>query len=233
MIRTPFGGWADRILQRINYRAIGRFSRCWVPDEEEKGGLAGELSHPRRMPAIPVSYIGLLSRFEGERKEMPGEELLVLLSGPEPQRTILERSILGQAGGWGGPMILVRGLPGGGRPADDIPAGVTVFDHLPAAALEKVIRSAAWVIARPGYSTLMDLVKVGKKAIYIPTPGQAEQEYLGQHLAEKGWGICRRQREFSLVEALVAAKAGGTLRFEGSVGRLADEIRVIRGLRGA
>jgi hypothetical protein len=243
-IRTPFGRWADRLLQQMNYRAIRGFWRCWVPDERGEGGLAGELSHPRRMPSIPVRYIGWLSRFggyggeAGDRSAGPGLSaggpgLLVLLSGPEPQRSILERSILGQAGGFDGRMVVVRGLPGGGKPIGEMPEEVTVYDHLPAAELEKMVRCAGNVLARPGYSTVMDMVRLGIKAIYIPTPGQSEQEYLGRVLADKGWGICRAQEGFSLSEALGAASAGGPVSFgEAGKSRVADELREIRSLLG-
>jgi UDP:flavonoid glycosyltransferase YjiC (YdhE family) len=254
-IRTPFGPWADRFLQRMNYRAIRGFSRCWVPDEEGEGGLAGELSHPRQMPPIPVRYIGWLSRFDGDSGEAgdrsAGPGLLVLLSGPEPQRSILEGKILAQAGSDVGRMVVVRGLPGGGRPIGDIPSGVTVYDHLPAAELEKMIRSADHVLARPGYSTIMDMARLGRKAIYIPTPGQSEQEYLGRVLAGKGWGVCRAQRGFSLAEALEigrresdgAAKTGRCQWSDGEAGepvnfggrgksRVADELREICSLLG-
>jgi UDP-N-acetylglucosamine:LPS N-acetylglucosamine transferase len=53
----------------------------------------------------------------------------------------------------------------------------------------------------------MDLVRLGKKAIFIPTPGQTEQEYLGAYLAEKGLAVCLRQDRFSLKEALDRARA--------------------------
>ncbi|HZE86252.1 MAG TPA: glycosyl transferase family 28, partial [Puia sp.] len=96
-IKSSAGRMADRLLQRIHYRAINRFSLCWVPDEDGKNGLAGDLSHPGKMPHIPVRYIGALSRFEacdpeekGGRSEPRNPPLLILLSGPEPQRTILE-----------------------------------------------------------------------------------------------------------------------------------------------
>ncbi len=75
-IKTPFGKWADDLLQKRNYRFIHRFSECWIPDDEKSNGLAGELSHPAAMPAIPVHYTGLLSRLKktttaGEEKESP------------------------------------------------------------------------------------------------------------------------------------------------------------------
>ena len=115
VIRTPFGGWADALLQRMNYRLIRRFSGCWIPDVENDGGLAGALSHPAKFPSIPVRYIGWLSRFAARPVPETGGYILVLLSGPEPQRTVFETLILRQASGCPFRIVLVRGLPGGGR----------------------------------------------------------------------------------------------------------------------
>jgi hypothetical protein len=236
-IYTGLGKLADRWLQGINYRYIERFSFCWVPDLEEKQGLAGFLSHPGRLPAIPIRYIGLLSRFERRSNADPGSELvpapglahgreptscdlLILLSGPEPQRTIFECRVLEQLEGYTGKLILVRGLPGdtagnkiqwgepgaweAGTPV--VPPGALVYDHLPAAALNKVVEGAEWVLCRPGYSSVMDLLKLGKKCIFVPTPGQTEQEYLGSYLAGRGLAYCVPQHGFSLNAALEAAK---------------------------
>jgi predicted glycosyltransferase len=217
-IRTPFGKVADRLLQRINYSAIARFSVCWVPDvagiacceptaANGGDGLAGELSHPKRMPPIPTRYIGWLSRME----VMPAPsikdfDVLVLLSGPEPQRTILEKMIIEQAAGCYCKMVVVRGLPGGSGKSLEAPRGVVVYDHLPAGELERLMLRSDVVLSRPGYSTVMDLRRVGKRAIFVPTPGQTEQEYLGVYLAGKGLGICVQQHVFSLKAALMQAR---------------------------
>ncbi len=207
-IRTPFGKVADRLLQRINYSAIGRFSICWVPDMPGADGLGGELSHPRLMPPISTRYIGWLSRMD----VMPAPrtkdfDVLVLLSGPEPQRTILEKMIIDQAGDCECKMVLVRGLPGGGGRSLKTPQGVVVYDHLAAGELQRLMLRSDVVLSRPGYSTVMDLSRVGKKAIFIPTPGQTEQEYLGGYLAGKGLGICIRQHVFSLTSALMQVRS--------------------------
>ena len=225
LIRTPLGRWADGWLQRINYRWINRFSRCWVPDIGGPASLAGELSGPKRMPHLTTRYIGILSRMggpaarpdpsfsseqggAGEREilveqEVPGEPyVLVVLSGPEPQRTLFEKLILQQAATLDGPIVLVRGLPGGGKALMEWPPTVTVYDHLPSANLERTMADARLVIARSGYSTVMDLVRMRKRAVLIPTPGQTEQEYLGDWLAANGWAVCVRQNRFSLEAAL-------------------------------
>ncbi|MDO6433553.1 glycosyltransferase [Flavitalea sp. BT771] len=203
-LRTSLGSWVDRWAQRLHYRLIERFSICWVPDWERGSGLAGKLSHPPRMPAVPARYIGILTRMEGlAQAEGSWVDLLVLLSGPEPQRTILEKKVLGQLGAFSGKVVLVRGLPGGGGPLEVDLREVEVHDHLPARALNEILLRTKLVVARAGYSTVMDLVRLGKKAILIPTPGQTEQEYLGKYLSDKKIAFCTKQAEFSLANALV------------------------------
>ncbi len=226
-IRTSLGAVADGFVRRMNYAFIRRFSACWVPDLAGAGNLAGKLSHPSRMPDITVRYIGWLSRLPAFVGSSAGEEeifdLLILLSGPEPQRTILEGVLLAQLGGEMGRIVLVRGLPGGGR-AVKAPEGLLVFDHLPAGELGRVMRQSRLVLARSGYSTIMDLVRLGKKAIYIPTPGQPEQEYLGGYLEEQGWGICRRQQGFVLEEAMEKVRGSKDRQPDGMPGMDGDEI---------
>ncbi|MHA4809181.1 glycosyltransferase [Flavitalea flava] len=223
-IRTPLGRLADSLIQQINYRYINRFSQCWVPDHESGETLAGELSHPVRMPAIPTRYIGLLSRMEKHSLPPgPASDLLILLSGPEPQRTIFEESIIKQLPSLPGKTILVRGLP---KTKEEISpkeiltesgsGEIRVFDHLPAGALNAVMLDARLVIARAGYSTIMDLIALEKKSILIPTPGQTEQEYLGDHLARRHLALCIPQSGFSISQALEAA---GNFPFTKAVGR--------------
>jgi UDP-N-acetylglucosamine transferase subunit ALG13 len=218
LIRTPFGSVADRLLQRVNYRFIRRFAMCWVPDVPGPDGLAGELSHPDPMPPVPTRYIGWLSRFAagGGAGADSSFELLVLLSGPEPQRTLLEERILEQAADYTGRIVLVRGLPDGGKSLS-VPARIRVYDHVPATELEVLIRGAGQIICRSGYSTVMDLMRLGKKAILIPTPGQTEQEYLGDYLAAKGWAICIDQKGFSLGDAMSLVTRGRAMRGAGGV----------------
>ncbi|MBN9383133.1 MAG: hypothetical protein J0H74_20420 [Chitinophagaceae bacterium] len=204
-IRTSLGSRMDRWVQRLHYRLIDRFSTVWVPDLEEGMGLAGVLSHPGRMPSPPTRYIGLLSRMAEVPTAMERPiDLLVILSGPEPQRTILERILWQQLGDLRGSVVLVRGLPGGGEALGGLP-NVQVHDHLPAGELNKAFLQAKLVLARAGYSTVMDLVRLKKRAILIPTPGQTEQEYLGRYLAHRQIAVCVRQKGFSLAEALLRA----------------------------
>ena len=225
LIRTPFGRIVDKLLQRMNYRLLARFSRCWIPDVQGTEALAGALSNPVKLPPVSCRYIGPLSRMEGG-SALEDIDVLVLLSGPEPQRTLLENRILREMEGLKGVrMMLVRGLPGGGPRVKAGPE-VEVHDHLRAQELERVMARARLVVARSGYSTVMDLARMGKRAVLIPTPGQTEQEYLGRYLAEKGWAVCMRQRDLSLSAAL----ASGPLRTwpkEDAGERFREEVRSV------
>ncbi|HEY0042059.1 MAG TPA: glycosyltransferase, partial [Flavisolibacter sp.] len=180
LIKAPVS-LGENLLQQINYQYINEFDECWVPDAEGEKNLAGILSHPGRLPSVPLKYLGTLSRFNLTESNIDHDYLLVLLSGPEPQRTLLENQLLKELEDYTKPVVLVRGLPNTDESLS-INKNVTVFSHLPAKELEQKIKSASLVISRCGYSTVMDLAILKKKSILIPTPGQTEQEYLAKHL---------------------------------------------------
>ena len=197
---------AEDLLQNINYQFINKFDECWVPDVDDMNNLAGQLSRPTDSPVIPTHYVGVLSRFDSTQVSTEEGPLLVLLSGPEPQRTLLENSLLEEINGYTKPVMLIRGLP---ETADALKVNenVTVFNHLPSAALEAKMKEASFVIARCGYSTVMDLAVLKKKSILIPTPGQTEQEYLAKQLMEKNFAFCVEQKKFRLNHVLELANS--------------------------
>lgn len=209
-IKSPLGKWSEKILQKRNYRFINRFAACWVPDLESKNNLAAELSHPEKKPVIPLKYIGPLSRFVSSSSSIGGNggkegHLLIILSGPEPQRSILEDKIVKEVSHYNGMATIVRGLPGSSSliPSSNM---IHFYNHLSTDELNKEMLHAKYVISRCGYSTVMDLVVLQKKSILIPTAGQTEQEYLSKYLSQKQIAFCISQKEFSLDTALAKAK---------------------------
>lgn len=204
-IKSLFGNWGEKLMQKWNYHFINRFKECWVPDYEGELNLAGELSHPVKLPNIAVKYIGPVSRFEKKQVEIIND-ILVILSGPEPQRTILEKIIINQIKGIQKKIILVRGLPGEIKSLQ-LDKSITVFNHLPSEELNDLIEKSEWVIGRCGYSTVMDLIKLKKKNILIPTPGQTEQEYLAKHLSKIQFAFCVSQQNLNLTSNLKEASS--------------------------
>lgn len=210
-IMSGKGELADSVLRRLHYRMLQRFHTCWVVDEEERSGFSGKLAHPLPLPR-GISYTGLLSQFSGKVKGPVAVEpnrILVLLSGPEPMRSQLERIVLEQIGAMQMyRFIVVAGNPLGKMVAG-LPAHVTYYTHLHAMALLPELQQAALVICRSGYSTLMDLAVCGKKALLIPTPGQTEQEYLSEYLREKEYFNISTQEKLDLATQIPLSLSSG------------------------
>jgi uncharacterized protein (TIGR00661 family) len=190
----------DKMAQQVHYYFISKYYQCWVPDFE-KNGLAGELSHPRKIPKS-VKYIGTLSRFNKEKETQEIYDLLIILSGPEPQRTIFEKKILQQLLNYNESSIFVRGLPGINQTIQLKNSSIKIVNHLVGEELGKLMQQAKIIVSRSGYTTIMDLLKLNKTAILVPTPGQTEQEYLADFLMRKKIFFCVGQKDFDLKEAI-------------------------------
>ena len=203
-IKAPFA-FAEKFIQKINYRYIKKFSECWVPDEEKGINLAGSLSHPATLPKTPVFYIGGISRFEKQKNAQKNYDVLIVLSGPESQRTLLENKLLAELKTFEGKALLVRGLPGN-ETVLKTQNDVIIKNHLPAKELERAFHESEYIISRCGYTTVMDICKLKKKSILIPTPGQTEQQYLAKHLEKQGWCLAASQEDFSLKVLLEKAQ---------------------------
>ncbi|PUZ26642.1 conserved hypothetical protein [Chitinophaga costaii] len=204
LIKTPYGGWPERWLKALNYRYIRKYRHCWVPDYAGANNLSGELSHPHPLPPN-VQYLGCLSRFELQENVPQQYDLLVLISGPEPQRTNLENLVLSQIRHLPIKALIVSGKPGTPE-MTQVSDSVQQVNHMNATQLNEAMQAAAMVLSRSGYTTLMDLTKLNKKAILVPTPGQSEQVYLGEWLMEKGYFYSVKQEDFDLVKVLEAVK---------------------------
>ncbi|MBK6627295.1 MAG: glycosyltransferase [Flavobacteriales bacterium] len=196
----PFTPFAQSALRRLNLQHVSRFDRCWVMDEPAVPGLAGELSHGTRLPPN-VRYIGPVSRMaEGAGTPRSDHRVVAVISGPEPQRTLLEAILLEQLATLPGEHLLVQGLPQ--RPGTRRVGRVDVVGHLTGEALREALLGASLIVSRSGYTTLMDLAALGRSALIIPTPGQHEQEYLGRLHARTGRFLVQQQRAIDLAAAL-------------------------------
>lgn len=196
----PFTPLAQGALRRLNRHQLARFDRCWIMDEPEAPGLAGALAHGDHPPPN-ARYIGTLSRMR--RSDVPPKDhyrVVAVISGPEPQRTLLEERLVPALMGVPGQHLLVRGLPM--HKGREQQGNVTLLPHLPGDALASALQHAELVVSRSGYTTLMDLVALGRSALIVPTPGQEEQEYLGDLHRGTGRFLVQAQSDIDLDAAL-------------------------------
>ena len=177
----------------LHQKVIKKFDACWVPDFEGTDNLSGKLGHPDQLPEN-VFFIGPLSRMK-KLNSKKKYDILVLLSGPEPQRTFLEEKLRNELRELDKKILFVLG-----KVEEQIhcynDGNFRIYNYLGTSALEKAINESELVISRSGYTTIMDLAVLEKKAFFIPTPGQFEQEYLAKRLKSKGVVPSCKQEKF-------------------------------------
>jgi predicted glycosyltransferase len=195
-----------KMLRKITCSMLSRFNECWIPDlPDPDRSLGNELSHGR-IKLKNFRYIGLLSRFAAAGHHVFQQheivyDLLVILSGPEPQRTIFENLIMNQTRELNIKTVIFRGLPSADK-GFQVKGNITVIDHPDDEDFIDFIRQTDKIICRSGYSTIMDLIALKRRALLVPTPGQTEQIYLARYLASKGLFLQMPQKEFSMTDAL-------------------------------
>jgi len=167
----------------IHTQFLKKFTECWVPDVPGDKNLSGILGHPARK-GKNVKYIGPLSRMCAENA-IKNYKAIAILSGPEPQRAILEAILIKELKKYNGSVLLVQGVMQATKTSRQ-KGNIEIVNFLTSTELEDAINESDFVIARSGYTTIMDLAVMQKKAFFIPTPGQFEQEYLARRLREQG-----------------------------------------------
>ncbi len=206
MFKTPFG--AERVFEKLLALKMQKYRYVIVPDFE-KQTLTGRLSHDLRYVSRDrIKYIGILSHL---KKLDVAEDIdyFISVSGPEPQRTVLQKKMLDLSGQLEGKVVIACGIPEDA--ASHSRDNVEFYSFLNAERQENVMNRAKFIIGRPGYTTVMELAELGKKkALFLPTPGQTEQEYLASHYEKQGYFHAVSQYGLRLRKAVEDSK-----QFEG------------------
>ena len=192
---TVFSGKTTWISSKIHQQIIKKYTECWVPDVETIPNLSGKLGHLDDTK-LKIKYLGVLSRFQ--KQDLPiVYKLMVLLSGPEPQRTMLEEKLIGELKEYPEKAVFIKGKVESEQKMWQ-EKNVTFYNFMQTQQLEKTFNESEMVLCRSGYTTILDLAKLQKKAFFIPTPGQFEQEYLAKKLKKQGLIPTSKQENFKL-----------------------------------
>lgn len=202
------------ITSKIHQYIIKKYTECWIPDLSGTPNLTGKLGHIDN-PNLKTKYIGPLSRLQ--KKLLPKKyDLLVILSGPEPQRGMLEKHLKKEIVKYNGNVIFIEGNIEKEQKTTTI-RNVTYYNFMNSTELEQAFNESEMVLCRSGYTTIMDLAQLRKKAFFIPTPGQYEQEYLAKKLKKEGLVPYATQDNFKMKNILEIEEYKGLPRLETSV----------------
>ena len=215
-------GTTSFLSTKLHAYFINKFDFCWIPDFNEAYNLSGSLGHSStKNIKIPISYVGALSRFS-YKKESLIYDILIVLSGPEPQREFLETQLRKVFINSKKTVLMVKG---------NVEEKEQKYKHghfseinfLTTSDLEKAINQSQLVIARSGYTSIMDFAKLNKKVFFIPTPGQFEQNYLAKHLKKQHIAPFCQQDDFNInqLEKLKNYSGFGAFNFKN---RLSEDL---------
>jgi hypothetical protein len=198
--------WRDPFMEATMELFLARWfapvHKILIPDEEESG-LSGDMSHKVRFTSPEkLIYLGILSSLR--HRQLPENiDCFITLSGPEPQRTLLQNIIFSQLSALKSRTVIALGLPEGSAPP--APEQIQIYPYLDRTGQEEMMNRSRLVICRSGYTTLMELAELGKRALLIPTPGQSEQLYLAKTLRQRGLFYSIRQDQLDLARDLSLA----------------------------
>jgi spore coat polysaccharide biosynthesis predicted glycosyltransferase SpsG len=205
---------------RINRLILKKYSVCFIPDLCGDLNVSGRLSHGFRLPGN-VRYIGILSRLSGLLNDVNSrsDKCTVILSGPEPQRSILKQKLTKILLSQRRPAVMLEGNPGKNYESYTL-NNIVYYNHLSAFDTIRLLKESETIISRSGYTTIMELISLGCSALLIPTPGQTEQEYLAEYLSEKGWFRSLAQRdidEHTTIPSTLAIMPAGIMEESGKL----------------
>ncbi|MEM0492884.1 MAG: glycosyltransferase family protein [Candidatus Thermoplasmatota archaeon] len=194
----------EKEMERFNLFFFKRYKAFIIPDYKDDD-LSGDLSHNLDLiDEDKLHYVGVLSDFK-KRRIKRDIDYLISISGPEPQRTILEKLLLKEVERLEGNIVITLGKPECSE-LETIENHITIYTSVDKNKREELLNKARLCISRSGYSTIMDLAVVGTKALMIPTPGQTEQEYLAEYHNKKNTFYSVRQHRLSLEEDVEKAR---------------------------
>lgn len=200
MIKTPKNiNSLEKLLYNFNKFFIRKYNECWIPDFKNTPNLSGDLSHKFEVPKNSF-FIGPLSRFNNYIEKKPKEiknDILAIISGPEPQRSIFEEKVISQLKKLNLKSVIVEGITDKEKSKVRY-NNITIYPHLGSKKLSELILNSKTIICRPGYSGIMDLVALNKKAVFVPTPGQTEQEYLAKYFKDQELFFSVKQKDLNI-----------------------------------
>jgi UDP-N-acetylglucosamine:LPS N-acetylglucosamine transferase len=133
---------------------------------------------------------------------------MVILSGPEPQRTFLEEKLIKEIQSFDGKILFIKGIiESEQKIVQD--NNVTYYNFMTSSEIETAFNESKIVLCRSGYTTVMDLAKLQKKAFFIPTPGQFEQEHLARRLKRNVFLPYAKQDDFKIENLSEISLYGG------------------------
>jgi UDP-N-acetylglucosamine transferase subunit ALG13 len=196
----------ERMVEWGQRGLLSGFAKVLIPDVEEDGGLSGYLGHD---PAFDwgrgrLVYIGPLSDI-GRSGTPEDIDYFFSVSGLGIPQQTFATLVLDALPKIPGRVVVTLGRPEKAGETQRI-NGAVVHGYLDRERQAEMLNRARVVVTRSGYTTLMELAELGKRALFVPTPGQSEQEYLARYHQERGHVCSTTQARLDIPRDIARAR---------------------------
>jgi len=214
----------ETLTEWFNDRWQTKFEKIIVPDFKNNN-LTGDLTHNLRFSNKKIEYIGIMTDLR-QKKVKKDIDYYVSLSGPEPERTFFEKKILKQLPQLKGKIVVTLAKPE--QNFTKKKGNITIYSFVNRKKQEDLMNRAKMIITRSGYTTMVELAELEKKAVLIPTKGQTEQEYLAYYntIKHNFFGVPQEKMHLE-TDVLYAAQTRGFKKEHNSEQSLKNFMEVI------
>ncbi|MEK6968538.1 MAG: glycosyltransferase [Nanoarchaeota archaeon] len=179
------------------------FEKVIVPDDEN-GTLGGLLTSKTRFyDKKRLAYVGILSSIR-KKNVVRNVDYFISISGPGISKEVFTRQVMEQLHLLKGKVVVALGRPDLKEIASK--GNAKIYPYLNRKQQESFLNKAKLVISRSGYTTMMELAEIDKKAFFIPTLNHPEQEYLAKFQKNSGRFHYSKQDSFNFKEDIDEAK---------------------------
>ncbi len=193
-------GFLRKSIQHKIIAWTSNFDEIWIPDLSCSHSLSADLSITTSNNS-KHKHLGILSRFSSNQiVHNTPNGYLAIISGPEPQRTILFQELLRIEKTLSLGMTFIIDKISNKVSSDEMDNMRILVQPNDREFLQE-ISSAQHIVCRSGYSSLMDLIRLKRTALFIPTPGQTEQEYLAEESMKWGFGF-KKQSTLKAIKSI-------------------------------
>ena len=193
-------GFLRKSIQHKIIAWTSNFDEIWIPDLSCSHSLSADLSITTSKNS-KHKHLGILSRFSSNQiVHNTPNGYLAIISGPEPQRTIFFQELLRLDKSLSLEMTFIIDKISNKVSSDEMD-NMRILVQPNDREFLREISNAQHIVCRSGYSSLMDLIRLKRTALFIPTPGQTEQEYLAEESMKWGFGF-KKQSTLKAIKSI-------------------------------
>ena len=171
------------ITNHLNYKYCKNFSKIFIPDYEDSNyNLWWDLSHPSFLKNLNYKFTWILSSYKDTKEKVDIDYLFIISWYLLEHKDTFINKLINESKPIPGKKVFILWDTSEYYKKEIEKYDITIYSFASWDRRKRLFSKAKCIVSRTGYTTIMDIVELWKKAILFPTKNQTEQEYLAKYL---------------------------------------------------